>query len=161
VPVEVELLVPVDTLLGDGQAPAHLAGFGPLPAAQARRLLRDTNAAVWLRRLFTQPATGRIVGLDSRRRLFEGELRHLVILRDQFCRTPWCDAPIRHADHPMPRRDHGTTDEDNAQGLCEACNYAKDAPGWTVAPTPSTRRHRVTITTPTGERHASEAPRPP
>ena len=161
VPVEVELVMPVDTLLGEGHAPAHLAGFGPVPAAQARRLLRDSKAAVWLRRLFTEPTTGRIVGMDSHRELFAGELRHLVILRDQFCRTPWCDAPIRHVDHPKPRRDHGTTDEENAQGLCEACNYAKDVPGWKVTPTPSSGRHLVAITTPTGARYHSEAPRPP
>jgi hypothetical protein len=114
-------------------------------------LVRDTKAAVWLRRLFTEPGPGRIVAMDSRRALFEGQLRHLVVLRDQFCRTPWCGAPIRHADHPVPRREQGTTDEDNAQGLCEACNYVKDAPGWSVAATSSVGRHVVTIT----------APRPP
>jgi hypothetical protein len=161
VPVEVELVMPVDALLGRSHAPAHLVGFGPLPAAEARGLVRDTRAEVWLRRLFTQPKTGRIVTMDSRRELFEGELRHLVVLRDQFCRTPWCDAPIVHADHPRPRRDHGPTDEENAQGLCEACNYAKEAPGWRAEARHTPTGHVVAITTPTGERHTSPAPDPP
>jgi hypothetical protein len=161
VPVEIELVVPWDVLLGQSHAPAHLVGYGPLPAAQTRQLVRDTQATVWLRRLFTQPTTGRLVAMDSHRQLFEGQLRHLVILRDQFCRTPWCDAPIRHTDHPVPRRDQGPTTQHNAQGLCEACNYTKDAPGWKVTPTPTPGRHTTTLTTPTGEHHTTEAPRPP
>jgi Domain of unknown function (DUF222) len=162
VPIEVGLVMATDTLLGDGDTPAHLVGFGAVPAGYARRLVRDTPAQVWVRRLFTRPGTGRIVGMDSRRRLFAGQLRHLVVLRDQFCRTPWCDAPIRHADHPLPRRDDGPTSEDNAQGLCEHCNYVKDAPGWTVRTTANPEgRHLVSVTTPTGEHYSSEAPAPP
>ena len=101
--------------------------------------------------------------MDTHRQLFAGQLRHLVILRDQFCRTPWCDAPIRHTDHPTPRHQQGPTTEHNAQGLCEACNYAKDAPGWHVTPTQTHphHRHTVTTTTPTGHHYTSEAPRPP
>jgi hypothetical protein len=34
VPLEVEVVMPVDTLLGDGPSPAHLVGYGPLPAAR-------------------------------------------------------------------------------------------------------------------------------
>ena len=55
---------------------------------------------------------------------------HFLILRDQFCRMPWCDAPIRHADHPVPSRAAGPTDAQNGQGICESCNYTKEAFGW-------------------------------
>jgi hypothetical protein len=161
VPLEVELVMSADTLLGDSDEPAHLAGHGPIPAALARSLVRDTEASVWLRRLFVRPDSGRLVAMDSHRRLFEGQLRHLVVLRDQFCRTPWCDAPIRHGDHAQPHRDLGPTAEDNAQGLCEACSYVKEAPGWSVTPTATDGPHLVTITTPTGERYTSQAPDPP
>jgi hypothetical protein len=166
VPVEVDLVMPLDTLLSDSHQPAHLAGYGPLPAAVARRLVRDTKAQVWLRRLFTAPGTGpgsgHIVSMDSRRRLFEGQLRHLVVLRDQFCRTPWCDAPIRHVDHPHPHADNGPTAVVNSQGLCEVCNHTKEAPGWTTRTTSRPGgRHTVQITTPTGHTYQSRAPRPP
>lgn len=161
VPLAVELLMPLDTLLGADHGPAHVTDFGPIPAAQARRLIRDTKAGVWLRRLFTDPASGQLVSMDSRRRAFEGELRRFVVLRDQFCRMPWCDAPIRHIDHTVPVRSGGSTLEMNAQGLCEACNYAKEAPGWCARPGPSMARHVVTTITPTGHRYTSSAPDPP
>ena len=93
---------------------------------------------MWLRRLYTSPSTGQLVAMDSRRRRFTGQLRRFVILRDQHCRTPWCNAPIRHLDHPRPAHAGGPTTTANAQGLCEACNYAKEAPGWTT--TTSTHR---------------------
>jgi hypothetical protein len=161
VPIEVELVMSAETLLGDGHTPAHLVGYGPLPAAQARGLLRDSRAEAWVRRLFVRPETGQLVAMDSRRRRFEGQLRHFVILRDQFCRMPWCDAPIRHADHPVPHRDDGPTECDNAQGLCEACNYTKEAPGWRSFVDDTAPAHLVTITTPTGHRYTSSAPDPP
>ena len=157
VPVEVEVVMPLDTLLGDDHTPAHLVGYGPLPAAVARRLLRESGAAAWVRRLFVRPDSGQLVAMDSHRRRFDGQLRHFVVLRDQFCRMPWCDAPIRHADHLVPHREDGPTAADNGQGLCEACNYAKEAPGWDL----DGDGHLVTIRTPTGSRYRSRAPDPP
>ena len=35
--------------------------------------------------------------------------RRLIMLRDEFCRNPWCDAPIRHADHASGSRLVGLT----------------------------------------------------
>jgi len=157
VPVEVEVVMPLDTLLGDDHTPAHLVGYGPLPAAVARRLLRESGAAAWVRRLFVRPDSGQLVAMDSHRRRFDGQLRHFVVLRDQFCRMPWCDAPIRHADHLVPHREDGPTAADNGQGLCEACNYAKEAPGGDL----DGDGHLVTIRTPTGSRYRSRAPDPP
>jgi hypothetical protein len=161
VPLEVELVMPAESLLGDGHAPAHVAGYGPLPAADARRMVRNTKAEVWVRRLYTRPDTGQLVAMDSRRRRFQGQLRHFLILRDQFCRMPWCDAPIRHADHPVPSRAAGPTDAQNGQGLCESCNYTKEAFGWHASGTEHAGRHLVAFTTPTGDRHTSTAPDPP
>jgi hypothetical protein len=161
VPIEVELVMPAETLLGEADTPAHLVGYGPLPAVHVRRLLRDSQAAAWVRRLFVRPDSGQLVAMDSRRRLFGGQLRHFVVLRDEFCRMPWCDAPIRHVDHPVPHRDDGVTCHDNAQGLCEACNYAKEADGWHVVAGGHEGRHLVSVTTPTGHRFTSTSPDPP
>ena len=157
--VEVHLVMTDSTLLADDHAPAQVISYGPIHAALARDIVRDAPRA-WLRRLYTHPAAGDLVATDSRRRAFTGELRDLLIIRDQLCRTPWCDAPIRHADHVVAAADGGDTSATNGQGLCEACNYAKEAPGWQAMPLPSDR-HQVLITTPTGHAHVSTAPDPP
>ena len=147
------------TLLSDDHVPAEVVGYGPIHAALAREIVRDAPRA-WLRRLYTRPGSGDLVTTDSRRRAFTGELRELLVVRDQVCRTPWCDAPVRHADHVVPVADGGGTSLENGQGLCEACNYAKEAAGWRAMPLPSDR-HQVLVSTPTGHTYVSTAPDPP
>lgn len=85
-------------------------------------------AKVWIRRLFTDPATGRLLVRDARKRLFTGALRDMVIARDQTCRNAWCGAPIRHVDHIQRFADQGSTTEDNGQGLCARCNLTRERP---------------------------------
>ena len=87
-------------------AAAHLVGGGPIPAGLARDLVAEA-AQVWVRRLYASPVDGTLVAMDSRRRIFDGKLRQFLVIRDQTCRTPWCDAPIRHADHITAAADHG------------------------------------------------------
>ena len=53
--------------------------------------------------------------------------------------------------------DGGETSGRNGQGLCEACNYAKEAVGWTARPRPGPG-HVVETTTPTGHSYRSRAP---
>jgi hypothetical protein len=159
VPVEVNLIMTDTTLLAGGHEPAHLDGFGPIPATIARDLVRDADRA-WVRRLYTSPVDGSLVAMDSRRRFFDGILRQFLILRDQTCRNSWCDAPVRHADHITRAADGGPTSADHGQGLCEACNYVKELAGWTTRRIPG-ERHPVETTTPTGHRHVSHAPDPP
>ncbi len=164
VPVEIQLVMSERSLLGADDAPARLAGYGPVPASLARSLVRadetSTRAEAWVRRLYISPATGELVAMDSRRRTFPEGIRRYVVARDEVCRTPWCDAPIRHVDHVEGAARGGPTSEANAQGLCEACNYTKEAPGWSSSVSragPST----VTVRTPTGHNYTSRAPDPP
>ncbi|MDQ4051959.1 MAG: HNH endonuclease, partial [Actinomycetota bacterium] len=90
-------------------------------------------------------------------RYFPARLAELIRLRDQRCRTPWCDAPVRHTDHAEAANEGGPTNAANGQGLCEACNHAKQAPGWTARPRPGPR-HTIKTTTPTGHTYTSTAP---
>jgi hypothetical protein len=156
-----------DTAGADGHdgadEPAHLDGYGPIPADLARRLMAGApaGAKAWLRRLYTAPDTGALVTMDSRSRCFDHGLREFLVLRDQICRTPWCNAPIRHADHATPAADGGPTSAGNGQGLCEACDYAKQAPGWRARPGPGGAGDTVVVTTPTGHRYTSRPPGPP
>ena len=159
VPVEIGLIMTDATLLGDDHTPAHLDGTGPVPAWLARRLVRDADHA-WVRRLYTHPTSGQLVAMESHRRTFTGLLRRFLVWRDQTCRTPWCDAPIRHADHITRATDGGPTSADNGQGLCEACNHTKESARWTTRRVPG-EGHQVETITPTGHAHLSRAPDPP
>jgi hypothetical protein len=115
---------------------------------------------VWLRRLYTAPGAGDLVGMDSRARLFPAGLRRFIQARDDTCRTPYCDAPIRHHDHVVPWHAGGTTSLGNAAGLCEACNHTKENRGWKTIPRPGPR-HIIEYRTPTGHTYHSTAPPPP
>jgi len=157
--VEIQLVMNDKTLLGDDHEPARLAGFGPIPAATAREIVRGADRA-WVRRLFAAPDGASLVAMDSAHRVFTGGLRRFLIARDDVCRSPWCDAPIRHVDHVVPVADGGETSATNGQGLCEACNYAKSASGWR-AERPPGPDGVVEITTPTGHHYRSRAPDPP
>ena len=162
VPVEINLVMTDQTMFAGNHAPAHVDGYGPIPAPLARRLTRTADKA-WLRRLFTNPAGTDLVAIDTGRRLFTGARRQLLVARDQTCRTPWCVAPIRHADHITPAADGGPTSTSNGQGLCETCNHAKEQRGWRTRrlPGPSSIRQTVATTTPTGHTHISHPPDPP
>jgi hypothetical protein len=160
VPVAINLVMSDQALLAGAHDSAHLDGHGPIPAGLARELVADTLDAgtrTWLRRLYASPTTGELVAMDSSARLFRGGLRTVVQLRDQFCRTPWCNAPIRHGDHALGVADGGHTSAAGGQGLCESCNYAKEATDWRARPEPGPG-HTIETTTPTGHTYRSAAP---
>ncbi|MBX7444126.1 MULTISPECIES: HNH endonuclease signature motif containing protein [unclassified Arthrobacter] len=185
--VEIQLVMTDRTLLQADAEPARLPGYGTIPATVARDLAltgrsgtgkSGTNDAarndtarsetgkseagvqelnLFLRRLYTAPGTGELVAMDSKARLFPAGLKRFLQVRDDTCRTPYCDAPIRHHDHIVSWQGGGPTTAGNGQGLCEACNHTKETPGWTAKPEPRPR-HTVTTTTPTGHTYRSTAP---
>lgn len=157
--VEIELVMTDRTLFRGDHEPAHVPGYGPIPAFLARRIVQEATRA-WTRRLYTAPRANELVAMDGKRRTFGGKLRRLMVLRDQTCRTPWCDASIAHADHIRPARAGGSTTAANGQGLCAACNYTKEAPDWR-ADLITGREHLVEITTPTGHSYRSSPPGQP
>ena len=155
VPVEVQLVMTDAALLGEDPTPAHLHGYGPVPAPwpgpgwptpPPRCGCGGSTPArpsrPWSR--WTPPGVP-----------FTGGLRRFLITRDQTCRTPWCDAPIRHVDHPTRHADGGPTTAGNGQGLCAACNLAKEAPGWRAR---TGGNGEVHTHTPTGHHYASPVP---
>ncbi len=163
VPVTVNLVLSDETLLAGGEDPAHLDGYGPIPAALAREWVlaaaADEKAGAALRRLYAQPGANRLVAMESTARAFPKALATFIALRDQTCRTSYCNARIRHVDHVTPHAHHGPTSGHNGQGLCEHCNYVKEEPGWREAVSYDRYgRHTVTLTTPTGATYTSTAP---
>jgi uncharacterized protein DUF222/HNH endonuclease len=184
--IEIQLVMTDRTLFQGDSEPARLPGYGIVPAAWARAAVKDAAARdggaaaaeaahsadapsgnvafnVWLRRLYTAPGTGELTAMDSRARFFPAGLRRFIQARDDTCRTPYCDAPIRHHDHIVPWHHGGTTTHGNGAGLCEACNHSKEAPGWRAVPRPGPGealrvRHTIEIRTPTGHSYHSTAP---
>jgi hypothetical protein len=177
-------LVMTDRALLDGGSdagtePAHLDGYGPVPAAWARELIAgslDDGGRVFLTRLLTDPF-GRLVGMESRARCAPPALAEFIRTRDgATCRTLFCDAPVRHIDHVTPHAHGGATRAAELQGLCEACNYTKQQPGWSATVTSTPPRppddsdihnnaglepgsaREVVTTTPTGHTYVSRAP---
>jgi hypothetical protein len=164
--IELHLVMTDTALLAAGDDPAvvtsQMSGSNPaaglVPATVARDLVRNAGR-VFVRRLYTDPDSGQLVAMESSRRVFDGLLRRMLVLRDGRCRTPWCDAPIRHADHVVAHADSGPTSLPNGQGLCERCNQTKTLPGWraeTLDGGPG--EHVVRTTTPTGHSYDSTAP---
>ncbi|MED5812585.1 DUF222 domain-containing protein [Mycolicibacterium sp. 050232] len=166
VPVALNLVVSDESLLAHGPEPAVLQGYGPIPPSVARQMalaaLLDPEVEAAVRKLYADPATGNLVALESTARAFPKGLRWLIALRDQRCRTPYCDAPVRHIDHITRHADGGPTSAGNGQGLCERCNYAKESPGWQTATVyDGYGRHTTELTTPTGRTYRSTAPPQP
>lgn len=156
--IELGLVMSHEALFGISDEPAHIDGYGPIPAELAREIVAgacDRNEEVWLRRLYTSPRTGELVTMDARTRLFRHSLNRFIRLRDQVCRTPWCDAPIRHLDHSTAHVRGGPTSGRNGQGLCEACSHAKEATGWRAGPGPDGSIH---TTTPSGHTYGTRPP---
>jgi hypothetical protein len=161
-PVTLNLVMSDQALWGQDNAPAVLEGYGPIPASLAQRLVKDAvvdaRSLATLRRLYRDPKSGSLVAMESRSRFFPKGLAEFIGLRDQTCRTPYCDAPIRHRDHATPRNRGGPTSATNGLGECERCNYAKEAPGWRVAASDENGTHTAQFVTPTGARYRSAAP---
>jgi hypothetical protein len=169
--IDLQLVMTDRTLFQGDSEPARLTGYGVVPGEWARTIMNAAAGAgsaanadsagfnVWLRRLYTAPTSGDLVAMDSKARLFPPGLRRFIQVRDDTCRTPYCDAPIRHLDHVTPWHDDGPTTSTNGQGLCEACNHTKETPGWAAKPvTRPGQRHTVELRTPTGHTYRSTAP---
>lgn len=157
VAVEIQLVMSDDTLLGGADVPARIVGHGPIPAGVARRLAGCASEAgrAAIRRLYVRPNGGGLAAMESKRRTFPAGLRQFIAIRDEVCRTPWCGAPIRHADHVIPAHQGGPTSASNGQGLCEQCNQVKEHPGWRARPDPD---GMVVTETPSGRQYPSRPP---
>ncbi|HQE15429.1 MAG TPA: DUF222 domain-containing protein [Mycobacterium sp.] len=162
-PVAVNLVLADETMVGGSAEPATVVGYGPIPAGVARRLIcaasADPESQATLRRLYRHPRSGTLVAMESRSRIFPKGLARFIALRDGTCRTPYCDAPIRHTDHATPAARGGLTTASNGAGSCEACNYTKEADGWRVTThTGENGSHTALFSTPTGAQYRSTAP---
>jgi hypothetical protein len=161
-PLMINVIVPDSVLLGDEEGTGWVQDYGPVPGDLLREWIADNEeqgVEQFVRRLYASPKTGEVVAMDSKATKFEGKLAEYLRLRDQTCRTPYCDARIRHLDHVKRKADGGPTSAHNGQGLCVTCNQAKEGWGWSARPIRGPDgEHVVEIVTPTGHRYTSSPP---
>jgi hypothetical protein len=152
--VEIAITIDADALVGAGETPADLDGYGPITPGLVDDLIIGAHR-VFYRRLITDPVDGTLIARDPRRRRFDGPLNGFIRARDRHrCRQPGCDCRITEIDHIHAHADGGPTVRDNGQGLCTRSHTLKHLPGWRV-----TRRGRDTIwRTPTGHTYRSPDP---
>ena len=153
------------TLISGDSEPAHLKGYGTIPAEYARWLIAgdragadgENTAELWVRRLYTAPSSGELLAMDSRARAVPKQMREMITVRDQFCRTPYCDAPIRQIDHVHQAYKGGRTAVENLNGRCAWCNQTKETEGWEEYVVMA-QRHAILVKTPSGQVYLSLAP---
>ncbi|RPF26517.1 uncharacterized protein DUF222 [Georgenia muralis] len=161
----IQVTIPAGTLLGLGEHPAHLAGYGPIPADLARTIAAD---GTW-RALFTDPDTGEYHHLSTRAYRPGADLTRHIIARDVTCTFPGCRQPayrtdLDHIDPHDPTRtsDPTTADQtcqDNLHSLCRRHHNLKTTGTWTVTRDPHTAT--ITWTSPTGHTYTRHPTRPP
>ncbi|MCR2825958.1 HNH endonuclease [Microbacterium sp. zg.Y909] len=143
----VQIVIPADTLTGEGTAPAELIGYGPIDPDTARHLAATTD--LW-ERVFTSPTTGAVQHVDTYRPN-RAQRRHLDA-RDEHCRFPGCRRPVYYCDHDHTL-DHargGPTALCNLANLCVRHHTLKHAGAWTVIQ----KLHGILEwTSPTGRTH--------
>ncbi len=152
----IQVTVALSTLLGCDEQPGELTGYGPIPAAVARRLAADPTGT-W-RRLVTDPLSGAL--LDYARSVYRppADLADFVLARDQTCTFPGCARPAHRCDldHETAYDDGGRTAEPNLAALCRRHHRAKHEAGWSVHRDPHTRISHWT--SPTSHTYRSEPP---
>lgn len=154
--INVDVVIPADTLIGDNEYGAESKRLGPITSELARSLCFSPDAR-W-RRLVTDPVSGSLVDLSAETYRIPERIRNAVKARDLTCRFPGChrSAEFADCDHivPWPR---GTTRATDLAGLCRHHHRVKTHSAWTVEHDPSTPRHDMVWTSPLGTVHKTTA----
>jgi hypothetical protein len=122
--VSVAITVPVMTLLGQGDEPATLEGYGPIDTETARRLAGE--ASEWVR-ILTHPVTGTVLDVDRTTYRVPKALRRWLGVRDPMCISPGCTRLARDCDidHRLDWQYGGTTADTNLAPLCHGHHVVK------------------------------------
>ena len=157
----INVAVSDSALLGDDDGSGWVEHYGPVPGDLLREwIAANAEAGVdqWVRRLYVSPETGELVAMDSRARLFDGRGGEFLRLRDQRCRTPYCDAPIRHLDHAEDHARGGPTRRRQRTGSLRSLQLRQAGDGLDRSGSVPGPRHVVETVTPTGHAYTSTAP---
>ncbi|KAA9148475.1 DUF222 domain-containing protein [Microbacterium lushaniae] len=149
---QVQVVVPVLTLLGKTDAGASLHGQIPIDPDTARHLAR--TAPGW-DRILCHPITGTVLEVD---RYTPGtDQRRYLQARDQHCRGFGCRQPAHRCqiDHNHEHHDGGPTALTNLAHFCTRHHTLKTETEWTVRQLPN---GTVEFTSPLGKTYTDEPP---
>jgi hypothetical protein len=155
---DVLVTIPIFTLLGSTDEPADLDGYGPIPAAMARKLV--ANGANSFYRVLVDPRNGAPLEIGRTSYRLTEAMKRWIRMRDGHCTFPGCTNPStdNDTDHLTAWHHHGTTDVSNLAQLCPKHHRLKHNSSWT--PTPATKTEPPGWTSPTGRHYPGQHPDP-
>jgi len=160
--VQVQVVVPADTLAGDADQPGWVQGLGPITASEARELVQRPGHPR-VRPLVVNLETGTLIARppiaasEPQYRPSRG-LDRAVRERDVTCRFPGCrrsaltTASGTDLDHTVPYP-AGVTDWGNLAVLCRRHHRLKHSASWQTQLSPD---GVMTWTTPTGRQYVTK-----
>ena len=144
--------VPVLTMLGVGDEPAVLEGYGPIDTETALALAAEAPSFT---RLLTHPETGAVLSVGRDRYSVPSDMRTWLRVRDGTCRFPGCSRSARvcDLDHTEDWQHNGKTSHDNLAHLCKTHHHLKHHTAWTVE---QSEGGVLNWTSPSGRSYATE-----
>lgn len=132
---EVQLTVPVLSLLGHSDEPAVLEGYGPIDIETARHL---ASSAPSFTRILTHPETGCVLSVGRSRYAIPKDMRRWLRTRDRTCRFPGCNRAAARCDIDHTRDWHygGESAHDNLAHLCPLHHAMKHNTAWSMKQRP-------------------------
>jgi len=127
---QVNVTVPVLTLLGTSEEPGYLAGYGPIDPDTARRLAAGAPSFT---RLLTHPETGVVLSMGQDTYKVPAALKKWLEVRDETCTFPGCRRSAKRCevDHSVEWQHGGETDALNLSHLCSYHHAVKSYTRWT------------------------------
>lgn len=137
----IALTVPVLTLLGEGDEPAILHGYGPIDLDTAKRLAGEATS--WVR-ILTHPVDGTVLDLDRKVYRVPKALARWLGARDPVCAFPGCGRLARDCDidHRVEWQHGGKTSAGNTGPLCLPHHRVKTETRWRVETDPDSGQVR-------------------
>ncbi|MEA9997615.1 DUF222 domain-containing protein [Cryobacterium sp. RTS3] len=129
VAAQVNVTVPVLTLLGKSAEPGYLAGYGPIDPDTARRLAAGAPSFT---RLLTHPETGVVLSMGRDTYKVPAALKKWLEVRDETCTFPGCRRSAKRSDldHSVEWQHGGETDAMNLAHLCPYHHAVKSYTRW-------------------------------
>ena len=148
----VNITVPVLTLMGKSEEPADLEGYGPIDPETARRL---AGTATSFLRILTHPHTGIVIDVSQDPFRVPASLKKYLRLRDGTCRFPGCNRSAGHSDldHTIDKQFGGPTTATNLHFLSPAHHNLKHFSDWKAIADPDGTLH---WTSPAGKHYATD-----
>ena len=155
---DVLVTVPLFALLGITDEPADLDGYGPIPAAMARKLVADGATSFY--RVLVDPRDGAPLEIGRTSYRLTEAMKRWIRMRDGHCTFPGCTNPStdNDTDHLTAWQHDGTTGISNLAQLCPKHHRLKHNSRWT--PTPATGTEPPGWTSPTGRHYPAQHPHP-